>query len=107
MESPKRPRRRTSQSRVEEELQFDPGAAELKYIGMLIEDGGQVTLGALHPIPCVAIANDDHGSLAMLRRRPRESIPQLLLRLNDSIAIAVEADEIIDEINERLPSHRR
>lgn len=107
MESRKRPGRRASQSRVDAEDQFDPGAAELKYIAMLIEDGGQVTLGAVHPIPCVAIANDHQGSLAMLRRRPSESIPQLLIRLNDSIAIAVEADEIIDEINEKPPSRKR
>ena len=106
MESRKRPHRGTASSRVETS-QFDPGAAELKYIAMLIDDGGQITVGALHPIPCVAIANDDHGSLAMLQRRPGESIPQLLLRLNDSIALAVEADEMIDEINVRTSTRKR
>jgi hypothetical protein len=106
MESRKRPRRGTAPRRVEESG-FDPGAAELKYIAMLIDDGGQITLGALHPIPCVAVANDDHGSLAMLRRRPGESVPQLLVRLNDSIAIAVETDEMIDEINVPTPPRKR
>jgi hypothetical protein len=105
MESRKRPDRRTPPSRVDD-LQFDTGAVELKYISMLIDDGGQVTLGAVHPIPCVAIANDNQGSLAMLRRRANESIPQLLRRLNDSIALAMEADEIIDEINVRPPARR-
>ena len=33
------------------------------------DTGGQITIGAMYPLPCVAIANDDHGSLAMLRRR--------------------------------------
>ena len=106
MESRKRPGRGTAQSRVETS-QFDPGAAELKYVAMLIDDGGQITVGAMHPIPCVAIATDRQGSLATLRRRPDETVPQLLLRLNDSIALAVEADEMIDEINERSPTRDR
>ena len=106
MESRKRPGRRSAQSGVDE-FQFDTGAVELKYIAMLIEDGGQVTLGAIHPIACVAVASDDHGSLATLRRRASESIPQLLRRLNDSIALAMEADEIIDEINVRPSSRKR
>ena len=106
MESRKRPRRGTAPSGIEVP-EFDPGAAELKYVAMLIDDGGQITLGALHPIPCVAIANDDHGSLAMLRRRPDESVLQLLRRLNDSIALAVEADEMINEINVPAPTRKR
>ena len=74
---------------------------------MLIDEGGQITIGAMRPLPCVAIANDDHGSLAMLRRRSDESIPQLLRRLNDCIALAVEADEMIDEINVSPPTRKR
>jgi len=42
-----------------------------------------------------------------LRRRPGESIRQLLQRLNDSIALAVEADEMIDEINVSAPTRKR
>ena len=106
MESRKRPRRGTAPSRVAAP-ELATGTAELAYIAMLIDEGGQITLGALHPIPCVAIANDDHGSLAMLRRRPGESILQLLQRLNDSIALAVEADEMIDEINVSAPTRKR
>lgn len=106
MESRKRPRRGTSASRVVTP-ELDTGSAELAYIAMLIDNGGQITLGALHPIACAAIANDDHGSLAMLKRRSGESIPQLLRRLNDSIALAIEADEMIDEINVRTPKRRR
>ena len=106
MESRKRPRRGASPSRVAAP-DVAAGTAELAYIAMLIDEGGQISLGALHPIPCVAIANDDHGSLAMLRRRPGESIPQLLRRLNDSIALAVEADEMIDEINVPAPTRHR
>ena len=82
-------------------------SAALRYIATLIDDGGQITIGAMHPLPCVAIANDHHGSLAMLRRRSGESITELLRRLNDSIALAVEADEIIDEINVSPPTRKR
>ena len=45
------------------------GAAEplpdLHNIEALVEGEGQITLGAIHPIPCVAIANDGHDSLAL------------------------------------------
>ncbi len=36
------------------------------HIEQLIEDGGQITIGELHPIDCAAVANDGHNSLAML-----------------------------------------
>ena len=66
---------------------------------MVIDNGGQISLGALHPLPCVAIANADYGCLAMLQRRPGESVMQLLSRLDQAIATALETDEMIDEIN--------
>ena len=79
MESRKRSRREPAPSRVE--LPGVAGdSAALPYIAMLIDDGGQITIGAMHPLACVAIANDHHGSLAMLRRRFGESITELLRR---------------------------
>ena len=66
---------------------------------MLIEDGGHITVGALDPLPCVATATTDYNCLAMLQRRPDESVMQLLERLDRSIAIALETDAMIDEIN--------
>jgi hypothetical protein len=71
----------------------------LANIAALIDNGGQITLGALHPIECVAIANDDHNSLAMLRRRPGETLPQLLQRLDAAIDLAWNVDQFTDEIN--------
>jgi hypothetical protein len=70
----------------------------LPNIESLLEDG-QITVGILRPVGCVAIANDDHNTLAMLQRRPGETLQQLLLRLDQAIAKALNDDEFIDEIN--------
>ncbi len=72
---------------------------ELGNIAELIDGGGQISIGGVHPIPCAAIANDDHECLAMLQRRPGETLHQLLQRLDAAIATARDSDTIIDEIN--------
>ncbi len=106
MESRKRTRRGIAPSRVAS----PPGAAErspLANIAALIEDGGQITLGALDPIKCVAIANDDCNCLAMLQRRSGETVPQLLDWLDTTIALAWTTEQLIDEINPPLPKTKR
>ena len=85
---------------------FSSGTSEglaLANIATLIDSGGQITLGALHPIKCVAIANNDHNSLAMLKRRPGETLHQLLRRLDAAVDRAWNANQFTDEIN-RPPS---
>jgi len=77
----------------------------LPHIEQLIDDGGQITVGELAPIECAAIANDGHNSLAMLRRRPGETLPQLLERLDLAVALAYVEDVFTDEIN--APASRR
>ncbi|MCB1695174.1 MAG: hypothetical protein KDI34_03020 [Halioglobus sp.] len=72
---------------------------KLSYIEDLIDDHGQITLGYMSPVGCVAIANDESNSLAMLKQRPGESLQQLLERLDCAIASAVEDGEYLDEIN--------
>jgi hypothetical protein len=102
MEPRKRARRGTASSRVTS----PSGAAArplLANIAALIDHGGQITLGALDPIKCAAIANDEHNSLAMLQRRPGETMQQLLERLDAAIDLAWTADEFTDEINTPLP----
>jgi hypothetical protein len=47
--------------------------------------------------------DDDHNSLAMLQRRPSETLQQLLQRLDAAIDLAWNADQFTDEIN-RPPS---
>jgi len=103
MESRKRARRGTAPGRIASES----GAATdlpLENIAALIDHGGQITLGAMEPIGCVAIANEDFGCLAMLQRRPGETLPQLLDRLNTAIALAWTTEELIDEINTPAPT---
>lgn len=78
------------------------------HIEQLIEDGGQITIGELDPIACAAVANDEHNTLAMLRRRPRETFAQLLARLDLAVGLAYVEDVFTDEINESAaPSSRR
>ena len=80
---------------------------ELANIAELIDDGGQISIGQLYPIPCVAVANDDHDCFAMLQRRPGETFHQLLHRLDAAVASARDNGIRIDEINTApLPSRR-
>jgi hypothetical protein len=70
-------------------------------IDSLIDCGGQITVGDMKPVGSVAIANNESGTLAMLRKHPGESFANLLGRLDQAIEYALEHDEIIDEINQR------
>lgn len=100
MERPKRSRRGAAPGGV-----AAPGEAPLANIAALIDDGGQITIGALRPIKCAAIANDDHHCLAMLQRQPGETLQQLLERLDAAIERAITTEQTIDEINS--PPHKR
>jgi len=54
----------------------------MKNIEALIEDGGDITVGAIDPIECAATAADGHNALAMLVRRDGETLNALLKRLD-------------------------
>lgn len=60
---------------------------------------GDITLGVLHPIGCIATAADEDRCLAMLVRRRDETLGQLLIRLDRAIEKAVNEDIFTDEIN--------
>jgi ribosome assembly protein YihI (activator of Der GTPase) len=79
----------------------------LAHIAALIDGGGQITLGRMHPIKCAAIANDGHNSLATLQRRPQESLQQLLERLDEAIGLAWNKQEFTDEINTAMLTRPR
>ena len=99
------PRKRARRGPAPSGVASPPGQAArlpLANIAALIENGGQLTLGALYPIKCVAVANDDHSCLAMLQRRRGESLQQLLERLDAAIDHAWATDDFIDEINPPL-----
>jgi len=60
---------------------------------------GEITVGMLRPIGCVATASDRHNCLAMLVRRRGETLTQLLTRLDLAIAKAFTEDIFTDEVN--------
>jgi hypothetical protein len=60
---------------------------------------GEITVGMLRPIGCVATASDEDRTLAMLVRRRGETLPQLLARLDQAIDKALTDDIYTDEIN--------
>ena len=74
------------------------GSWELPHIAELIEDG-EITVGVLNPVGCVAVASDGDTTLAMLLRRKGEALAQLLTRLDLAIAKAYNEDIFTDEIN--------
>jgi hypothetical protein len=73
-------------------------SAYLPNIAQLISYG-EITVGVLDPVGCVAVATDGHNSLAMLIRRPGETFAQLLARLDQAIDKALTEDIYTDEIN--------
>jgi hypothetical protein len=70
----------------------------LPHITELIDEG-EITIGVVRPVGCVAVASDGYNTLAMLRRRRGESLIQLLTRLDQAIAKANDEDVYTDEIN--------
>lgn len=68
-------------------------------IEFLIDGNGDITIGAMGPVRCVATAADEDQCLAMLQRRPGESLVDLLQRLDAAIGDACENSIFIDEVN--------
>jgi len=79
----------------------DDGAhrMNLKHIAELLNGEGSVTLGAIGPVGCAAVASDGNNCLAMLVRYAGESLEDLLTRLDEAIRAAVEDEVLTDEIN--------
>ena len=68
-------------------------------IEWLVDGEGDVTIGRVGSIRCAATAADGHNALAMLVRRPKESLEDLLSRLDEAIRLAAEEDVYTDEVN--------
>ncbi len=84
------------------------GAASLAlaHIQAIIERGGQIMIGTIAPLNGAAVAHDGEKTLAMLRRRPRETMTDLLTRLDAAIATAQSTGSRIDEINTASSNQR-
>jgi len=60
---------------------------------------GEITVGVQHSVGCLATATDGHNCLAMLVRGQRETLAQLLTRLDQAIDKALTEDVYTDEVN--------
>jgi hypothetical protein len=78
----------------------DPIADLLPNLARFLEEG-EVTVGIVDPVGCVATAADEHASIAMLVRRKNETLTQLLTRLDYAIGLALTEDIFTDEVNQR------
>ena len=70
----------------------------LPYIAKLLKHG-QITVGNVRPVGCVAVAHDGRQTVSMLRRREEESVTELLARLDLAIAKALNEGIRTDEVN--------
>ena len=73
-------------------------AVSLPHIAELI-DYGEITIGMLRPVGCVATAADEDCTYAMLVRRRGESLFQLLARLDQAIDRGLTLGIFTHEIN--------
>lgn len=76
-----------------------PPATPWPNIDELINNGGNVSIGDIPPVPCAAVAADESIMLAALLRREGESLVELLDRLDDAIGKAFDEEIYTDEIN--------
>jgi hypothetical protein len=60
---------------------------------------GQITVGNVLTVGCVAVAHDGRQTVAMLLRRKGESVTELLTRLDLAITKAIREGTRIDEVN--------
>ncbi len=73
---------------------------KLPNIESFIDDcDGQINVGYTRPVGCIAVANDEHQTLVMLKRQPQESFESLMMRLDHAIELAIEHEQYTDEIN--------
>jgi hypothetical protein len=97
--------RRTPRTKSPDVSAFTP-SSPWPNIEAFIAVGGSVSIGRISPIPCAAVASDDHNMLAALVRGKDESFMDLMHRLDAAIAKAEDQGEFTDEINARQPSRR-
>jgi hypothetical protein len=70
----------------------------LPYIAELLKYG-QITVGNVRRVGCVAVAHDGRQTVSMLLRRDGESVTELLSRLDLAIAKALNEGIRTDEVN--------
>jgi len=95
-----RPQRPTRTRRLSKEAKTESpvAAVSLPHLAKLI-GYGEITIGRLSPIGCIATAADGDCTSAMLVRRRGESLLQLLTRLDQAVDKALTLGIFTDEIN--------
>ena len=92
-------RRRGSGAKSSSGLTFPPPSGPWGALQALMDDGGQVTMGAVGEIPAAAVASMPQGMLAGLMRRNGESWANLLLRLDEAVMQSVVENRVISDLN--------
>ena len=65
----------------------------------LLEEGGNLSLGRIAPIPYAAVAADEYSMLVAIVRQPNESFVELLNRLDHALGEVNATGTTIDDIN--------
>jgi hypothetical protein len=79
-------------------LKFPKPSGPWGALQAMMDDGGQITLGAVSGIRAAAFATMPAGMLAGLMRRENESWPDLLARLNAAVMQCVGDGCVINEL---------
>ena len=69
-------------------------------IEAILDEGGDISVGRVGPIDCVASATTSYDCPVMLVRREGESFVAMLRRLDRSIGKAWANETPIDEVND-------
>ena len=86
-------------ARSQGSLKNPPPSGPWGALQALLDDGGQVTLGAIGPIRAAATASMPAGMLAGLMRKDGERWEDLLIRLNDAVMKAVVEGYQINDLH--------
>lgn len=107
MERRSRTRRTTRAGRVKRQPTMKPASTPWPNIEAFFEAGeGDISLGAINYVPTLrhtALVSDENNMLVALVRRPRETLRQLLDRLEKALGPAIEDSVFVDEINRPSP----
>jgi len=68
-------------------------------IESLVHDGGEITVGPMGDVGRSTLATDGYDAVAMLVRRPGESLANLPTRRDDAVRLAMEEETYTDEID--------
>jgi hypothetical protein len=97
---PKRANRKRTRS-LEKPTAGDSSTVDILSLPNIAEliEYGEITIGVVRPVGCVAVANDEDNCMAMLARRDGETLAQFLARLDRAIGKALTDNIFTDEIN--------